>query len=131
MRFLIVEPEKSSRMILLRALSDYGSCDTSTDGDEALRRFNAALKTDEAYDFVFINVETLESASQLLNFREIEADFKVSRSSACSLIFATAKADTDHIVHYLRHGCQGYLLQPFEDQAVTSILTEGNLAAAL
>lgn len=56
MKILIVEDDLSSRRFLYKFMSDYGDCDITVDGIEALDAYMLALDDKELYDLICIDI---------------------------------------------------------------------------
>ena len=52
MRILIAEDDFASRKLLLKFMSEYGECDVTVDGMEAVDAYLMALDAETPYDLV-------------------------------------------------------------------------------
>jgi two-component system chemotaxis response regulator CheY len=56
LKILIVEDDLITRRILTQILSKIGQCDTATNGNEAVRLFRRALKKQDPYDLICMDI---------------------------------------------------------------------------
>ena len=56
MRILIAEDDFASRKVILKFLSEYGECDVTVDGMEAIDAFMMALEDGDPYDLICLDV---------------------------------------------------------------------------
>ena len=76
MRILIAEDDFASRKFMLRFLSQYGECDVTVDGMEAVDAFLMALEDEENYDLVCLDImmPELDGYQALKAMRDIEKE---------------------------------------------------------
>ena len=56
MKILIVENIAINAKLLENILNKYAICDTARNGEEGLKAFSAALKTDNPYDLICLDI---------------------------------------------------------------------------
>ena len=56
MRILIAEDDFASRKLLLKFMSEYGECDVTVDGMEAIDAYLMSLEEKEPYDLICLDV---------------------------------------------------------------------------
>lgn len=128
MQILIVDDDISSRKILQKYLSSYGDCDIAVDGKEALRIFENALKRNESYDLVCLDIMMPEVDGQeaLKEIRRIEAEKGILGLDCAKVIMTTALSDFSNIKIAFRAQCEAYLIKPIEKQKLVKTLKELN-----
>ena len=55
MRILIAEDDFASRKLLLKFMSEYGECDVTVDGMEAIDAYLMSLEEKEPYDLICLD----------------------------------------------------------------------------
>ena len=120
MRILIVEDDLVSRNFLHDFLIDYGPCELSRDGMEALDAYSLAWKEKKPYDLICMDVmmPRIDGIKALKLIREIEEKEGFSRQTGVKIIITSALNDTDLIQSALVAGAESYCAKPID----TSIL---------
>lgn len=74
MRILIAEDDLASRKVLYKFLSNYGECDITIDGMEALEAFMLAWDEGKPYDLICLDImmPELDGVKTLKTIRDIE-----------------------------------------------------------
>ena len=74
MKILIAEDDLSSRKFLSKFLSQYGECDVTIDGIEAVEAFMIAHDIDEPYDLICLDImmPKVDGIKALRAIRDIE-----------------------------------------------------------
>ncbi|MGB0679767.1 MAG: response regulator [Polyangiales bacterium] len=116
MQSLVVEDEFTTRMILQRFLSDFGTCDVATTGREAVLAFESALTQNSPYDLVCLDIQLPELDGQdvLKKMRSLEHAQATSPGEGVKVIMVTGVRDPKSIVGAFRSGCESYLVKPIE-----------------
>ena len=127
MRILIVEDEFTSRKLLTALLSDFGQCDTASDGVECVESFKEALKEGKPYDLVCMDImmPNKDGHQALKDIRVIEQDSGVQSSNEAKVIMITALNDPKTVVKaYYKGGAAAYLPKPIEVDSLYAILRD-------
>ncbi|KAB1443638.1 response regulator [Pseudodesulfovibrio senegalensis] len=127
MRILIVEDEFTSRKLLTSLLSDYGHCDTATDGVECVQAFRAALDEGKPYDLVCLDImmPNMNGHQALNEIRKLESERGIKPSAEAKVIMVTALNDPSTVVKaYYKGGVSAYLPKPIEIDTLLSILRD-------
>ncbi|QLA16354.1 response regulator [Desulfolutivibrio sulfoxidireducens] len=115
MRFLIVDDDEASRMILTAHLKGLGTCDVCSDGGQAVEAVARVLESGRTYDVVFMDIimpgqdghETLE------RIREMERRAAIPDEKRAKAIMATSMDDEDNTLTALfEDGASAYLVKP-------------------
>lgn len=116
MRILIAEDDFASRKVLLKFLSEYGECDVTVDGMEAIDAFIMALEEGEPYDLVCLDVmmPIMDGYQALKNIRKIEKDKNVPDEDAAKIIMTTALNEEKNVKKAFELGCTVYCAKPID-----------------
>ncbi|MDC0335434.1 response regulator [Pseudodesulfovibrio sp.] len=127
MRILIVEDEFTSRKLLTALLSDFGDCDTASDGEECVETFKRALSEDHPYDLVCMDImmPNKDGHQALKEMRAYEQELGIPPSSEVKVIMVTALNDPKTVVKaYYKGGAAAYLPKPIEVESLHAILRD-------
>jgi two-component system chemotaxis response regulator CheY len=125
MRVLIVEDDFTSRKLLQKILSPYGEADIAVNGQEAVEAFEDALKENNPYDLVCMDIMMPEMDGQeaLKKIREIEKSNGVSSTEEVKVIMTTALDDPKNVVEaYYKGGATSYVPKPIDRQLFLQLL---------
>lgn len=116
MRILIAEDDFASRKVLLKFLSEYGECDVTVDGMEAIDAFLMALEEGQPYDLVCLDVmmPIMDGYQALKNIRKIEKDKQVAEEDAVKVIMTTALNEEKNVKKAFELGCTVYCAKPVD-----------------
>lgn len=116
MRILIAEDDFASRKVLLKFLSEYGECDVTVDGMEAIDAFLMALEEGQPYDLVCLDVmmPIMDGYQALKNIRKIEKDKHVPEQNSAKIIMTTALNDEKNVKKAFELGCTVYCAKPID-----------------
>ena len=127
MRILIVEDEFTSRKLLTALLSDFGQCDTASDGVECVDTFREALTRNEPYDLVCMDImmPNKDGHQALKEIRVIEQEMGIKPQDEVKVIMVTALNDPKTVVKaYYKGGAAAYLPKPIEVESLHAILRD-------
>jgi len=125
MRILIVEDEFTSRKLLTALLSDFGECDTASDGVECVDAFRNALDEGRPYDLVCMDImmPNKDGHQALKDIRAMEQRAGVAAADEAKVIMITALNDPKAVVRaYYKGGAAAYLPKPIEVESLYAIL---------
>ena len=108
MRILIVEDDLSSRKFMYKFMSDYGDCDVTVDGIEALDAYLLALDENEVYDLVCLDImmPKVDGVKVLKTIRELEKQRKIEDKNKTKIIMTTALNDVELVQSTFDIGCE-------------------------
>ncbi|CCH47406.1 response regulator [Pseudodesulfovibrio piezophilus] len=127
MRILIVEDEFTSRKLLTALLSDFGECDTASDGVECVDIFRHALDEGRPYDLLCMDImmPNKDGHQALKEIRGIESKLGIPASREAKVIMVTALNDPKTVVKaYYKGGAAAYLPKPIEVDSLHAILKD-------
>ncbi len=133
MKTLIVEDDFSSRLILQRFLSDFGSCDIAVNGDEAVKAFQLSMEEKKPYDLVCMDIMMpgMDGQMSLKEIRRIEKEYGHVSTKETKVIMVTALGDPKNVVDaYYRGGATSYMVKPISKQKLISELVKIGLIKA-
>ncbi len=118
MRILIVEDEFGSRKLMQKFLSPYGVCDLAVDGEEAVEAFTLAMKEEEPYDLICLDIMMPKKDGQtvLKEIREIEERHNITGLDGVKIIMTTALNDSKNILEAFKSQCEAYIPKPISKQ---------------
>lgn len=99
-----------------RFLSEYGDCDITVNGVEAVDAFQMALEDDEAYDLVCLDImmPELDGYQTLERIREIEDENNVEEDKKVKVIMTTALSERRYVDRAFQLGCVAYAGKPID-----------------
>ncbi len=132
MRELIVEDDRTSRMLLEALLTGFGEVQTAANGEEALQAVEAALRAHTPYELICLDIMMPEMDGQeaLRRIRALEAKHMLPSIRTARIVMTTALADPKNVMEAFREQCDGYLLKPIDKQKLLELLAKLKLIAA-
>jgi two-component system chemotaxis response regulator CheY len=124
MKFLIVEDDTVSAIVMDKFLSPYGSCTIATDGLMAVKLFESAL-TIERFDLIWLDImlPRMDGQEVLKNIRALEEKKQIFGEDRTKVIMTTALADHVNIMEAFRCQCEGYIVKPVSRQKIIDQLS--------
>ena len=110
MRILIAEDDFASRKVILKFLSEYGECDVTVDGMEAIDAFMMALEDGDPYDLICLDVmmPIMDGYQALKNIRDIEREHNIPEEEMVKIIMTTALNEQKNVKKAFELGCTVY-----------------------
>ena len=117
MRILIAEDDFASRKVILKFLSEYGDCDVTVDGMEAIDAFMMALEEDNPYDLICLDVmmPIMDGYQALKNIRDIESEHNIPDEDRVKIIMTTALNEQKNVKKAFELGCTVYCAKPIDN----------------
>lgn len=124
MRILIAEDDLVSRKFLSKVLAEYGDCDITVDGIEALEAFLLAWDEGNPYELICLDVmmPKLDGMKVLQTIRELEKERNVPEEKMAKIIMTTVLNDTENVMGAFQHGCQAYAAKPIDIEKFKNVL---------
>lgn len=127
MKFLVVEDDYISRIVLQKMLSPYGNCEVAANGKEAVQAFSISVSEGEPYDLICLDIMMPEmngkEALKLIRQKEKEMNTKPREETAIIMVTAL-DTPKDVIESYYKGGCNSYIVKPIEKQKLINVLKE-------
>lgn len=124
MRILIAEDDFTSRKFLLKFLSQYGECDLTVDGLEALEAFFLSIKEKKPYDLVCLDImmPKVDGVKALKTIRALEKENGITPENRAKVIMITAMGETDYVQQAFEIGCEAYAAKPVDIEKLAQVL---------
>jgi two-component system, chemotaxis family, chemotaxis protein CheY len=124
MRILIAEDDMTSRRFLFKFLSQYGECDLTVDGLEALDAFLLSLKENNRYDLICLDImmPKIDGVKVLKTIRDLEKEHKIGPEARSKVIMTTALGETAYVQQSFDIGCEAYASKPIDVDKLVKVL---------
>lgn len=124
MKILIAEDDFASRKFMLRFLSQYGECDITVDGMEAVDAFTMALESNEPYDLVCLDImmPALDGYQALKGIRDLEKEKGIPEDKQAKIIMTTALSEGRNVTKAFELGCVAYAGKPIDQTKFENVL---------
>ncbi len=124
MKILLAEDDFASRKFMDKYLSQYGECDVTVDGEEAVDVFMMALEDGEPYDLICLDVmmPVLDGYQVLKAIRGIEIQRGIPESERVKVIMTTALNDESNVKMAFELGCEAYSGKPIDVDKFEKVL---------
>lgn len=116
MKILIAEDDFASRNAIKNFLKQFGECDITVDGMEAIDAFLMAQESGEPYDLVCLDVmmPVMDGYQALKGIRDIEKEKGVSAKNSTKVIMTTALNEERNVRKAFELGCTVYCAKPID-----------------
>lgn len=126
MKILLAEDDFASRKFMSKLLGDYGECDVTVNGLEAVDAYLMALEDDDEdnYDLVVLDVmmPMLDGYQVLDTIRKIEKDKNIPIENRAKVIMTTALNEEINVKKAMEIGCDAYVGKPVNVEKFTVLL---------
>ncbi len=124
MRILIAEDDYVSRKFMIKFLSQYGDCDVTVDGMEAIEVFMMALDEKRYYDLVCLDImmPEVDGIKALKTIRKLEVERGVPMENRAKIIMTTALNATDEIFDSFESGSEAYSVKPIDTEKFKDVM---------
>ncbi len=124
MKTLLAEDDFASRKFMDKHLSQYGECDVTVDGEEAVGAYMMALEDGEPYDLICLDVmmPVLDGYQVLKAIRDIEAERKIPQDKRVKIIMTTALNEERNVKKAFELGCEAYSGKPIDVEKFEQVL---------
>lgn len=124
MKVLLAEDDFASRKFMDKYLSQFGECDVTVDGEEAVSAFMMALEDEVPYDLVCLDVmmPVLDGYQVLKAIRDIEKEKKIPKSKKVKIIMTTALNEERNVKKAFELGCEAYSGKPIDIEKFEKVL---------
>ncbi len=128
-RILIAEDDLASRKVISKFLSNYGECDITIDGMEALEAFMMAWDEGRPYDLICLDImmPELDGIKTLKAIRDIETQKGLKEDKRAKIIMTTALNDKDSVMNAFETGCEAYAAKPLNMDKLAEVMKKLNL----
>ena len=124
MKILLAEDDFASRKFMDKYLSQYGECDATVDGEEAVNAYLMALEDEEPYDLICLDVmmPVMNGYQALEAIRRDEAERGVEKEDRVKIIMATALSGERVVDKAKKLECEAYAGKPIDVEEFDNIL---------
>ena len=126
MKILLAEDDFASRKFMSKLLGEYGECDVTVNGLEAVDAYLMALEDEDEdnYDLVVLDVmmPMLDGYQVLDTVRKIENDRNVPVEKRAKVIMTTALNEEINVKKAMEIGCDAYVGKPVNVEKFTILL---------
>ncbi len=131
MKTLVVEDDICARLIILELLDGYGRVDTVSSGREAVALFASAVKHNEPYDLVCLDIMMpgMDGHEVLRKIRNLEAEQGIEGLDGTKVFMITALGDSSNVMNAFKAQCDGYLVKPVNQEKLVNLLREAGLVS--
>ncbi|WXR62199.1 response regulator [Peptostreptococcaceae bacterium AGR-M142] len=129
MRILIVEDEYVSRKFLYKFMQDYGECDVTVNGKEAIEAFIISLEDENPYDLILLDImmPEIDGMKVLKTIRLMERDRGIIGDERVKIIMTTALNESENVMEAFDEGCEAYAAKPLDTKKLISVMEKLNL----
>ncbi len=124
MKTLLAEDDFASRKFMDKYLSQYGECDVTVDGEEAVGAFMMALEDGVPYDLICLDVmmPVLDGYQVLKAVRDIETEKKIPKEKRVKIIMTTALNEERNVKKAFELNCDAYSGKPIDVNRFEQVL---------
>ncbi len=124
MKTLLAEDDFASRKFMDKYLSQYGECDVTVDGEEAVGAFMMALEDGAPYDLICLDVmmPVLDGYQVLKAVRDIETEKKIPKEKRVKIIMTTALNEERNVKKAFELNCDAYSGKPIDVNRFEQVL---------
>lgn len=125
-KILIVEDEFAIRKFIHSLLKDRGECDLVVDGLEAVEAFAMAIKDDEPYDLICLDImmPKVDGLKALKAIRDIEKQYDIDKEDKVDVIIISALDQTEIVEESFSTGSIAYAVKPLDKEKFLKVVDE-------
>ena len=99
MRFLVIDDDFETRLLMQKMLSPFGLVDVATDGEEGIMAFTAALKENKPYSLITLDIlmPNMDGQQTLRELREIEKERGLTAGKQTKVLMITGLDDSEEV----------------------------------
>lgn len=124
MKILLAEDDFVTRKNMANFLSQYGECDVTVDGMEAVDAYLMALEDGEPYDLVCLDImmPVMDGYQALVGIRNMEKERNIPAEQAAKIIMTTALSEEKNVKMAFELGCTIYSGKPIDKERFEQVL---------
>lgn len=131
MKVLIVEDDFASRKFIMDYMSEYGDCDVTVNGMEAVDAFMMSLEDDEPYDLICLDVmmPVMDGYQTLKTVRDLEKQKGIPADKQVKVIMMTALNEERNVKKAFEMGCTVYCAKPIDVDKLYEVMKKLKLVS--
>ena len=121
MKCLVIDDDFDSRRLLQKILHPFAYVDVATDGEEGVLAFHQALKENEPYQLITLDLVMPNSDGQqaLREIREIEKEMGIAQKDGVKIIVVSGLDDNQEIHDaFFLGNATSYMMKPVRRQVL-------------
>ncbi|WP_430883727.1 response regulator [Fusibacter sp. JL216-2] len=124
MKILIAEDDFVSRKFIFKFMSQFGDCDVTVDGMEAIEVFLMSLEEGDYYDLVCLDImmPEVDGIKALKTMRKLEEERNIPESKRAKVIMTTALNSTEEVFDSFGSGSEAYAVKPIDTDKLTDVM---------
>ena len=132
MRILIAEDDFVSRKFIFKFMSQFGDCDVTVDGMEAIEVFLMSLEEGNYYDLICLDImmPEVDGLKALKTMRKLEEERNIPESNRAKVIMTTALNSTEEVFDSFGSGSEAYAVKPIDTEKLTDVMRKLGLIGA-
>lgn len=124
MRILIAEDDLVSRRYIGKILAQYGECDITVDGMEALDAYLLSIKEGKPYQLICLDImmPKVDGVRILKAIKALEKQQGIPQEKRAKIIMLTALSDKEYVDKTFELGCDAYATKPVDAEKLKEVL---------
>ena len=127
MRIMVIDDDITSRLLLRKLLSGYGTCELEDSGKAALGTFLKALGEDAPFDLIFLDIVMpgMDGHEFLQTVRKMEDQWAVPPGREVKVVMTTSlNSPKEATKAFFKGLATGYLVKPVDKKAIDGVISE-------
>jgi len=122
LKILIAEDDMISRKLLFKIMTEFGECDLVVNGIEAVDAFMMAMREEEPYDLVCLDImmPKVDGVQVLKTIRELEIQSDIDHPA--KVIMVTALSETEVVDETFEKGADAYATKPLDIDRLIEVM---------
>lgn len=126
MRILVVEDDMNSSKLMVHFLRRFGTCDTATDGVEAIAAVTESYRTGSPYDLLILDImmPNLGGMETLRAIRTYEEGLGIPCEDHVKAIMVSALSGDTIRTEAYQKGCTAYIRKPIDFHQLERVIRD-------
>jgi len=123
LRFLAIDDNLETLMLLEKMLSEYGECTTASNGQDAIREFEQAHLAKSPFHLIFLDIMMpgMDGHEVLQAIRRLEEE-KFPAGQRAKITMITALGDQKNRFASYEQGCEYFMVKPIIKAEIVNII---------
>ena len=129
MRILIADDQSNNLLLLHTLLSPYGVCEMVSDGSEVIDIFETALKENNPYDLICLDImmPIMNGQETLKKIRSLEKSLSITQKKETIVLMITSLDKEHDVFNAFKGGCTDYIVKPVTQEKLKNKMKEYQL----